>query len=133
MSFHFHLYRAPEGLPPINHWSEMMALSLGTVNQVKEGISNLFPEIKWKFNDRHWFGLGPHDRSGPYLDILLTEEEPGRCFFVVLNKAAPSTMRKIMESMDINYVCAMESGELVDPYAYDDTDRYYAVREWDRL
>lgn len=132
MSFLFHLYRAPVGLPPINHWDSMMALPLGSLDQVKTSVATLFPEVRWKFHNRYWFGLGPNDLSGPYLDIMLTEDEPGTCHFVVLNKAAPSTMRKIMESMSLNYVCAMEAGDLVDPYAYRDEDACYAKREWTR-
>jgi hypothetical protein len=71
--------------------------------------------------------------SEPYIDILLHEHEPGKVYFIVLNKAAPSTMRRIMEHFDLNTVLAPETDDLVDPYAYDDTDRHYATKEWSKL
>lgn len=108
----------------------MQALPLGTVEQVKEQLSALFPELTWKRPGKYWLGSGPNRSTDPYLDILLTEDEPTRCFFVVLNKAAPSIMRRIMEAMDLNYACAPESGDLVDPYAYSDADPYFAKRKW---
>ena len=128
MSFHFYLYRAPEGLGPVNGWSEMHAASLGTADQVKARLAALYPEITWSKAHDRWSGLGPNPVTGPYLDVLLNEEAPGKCFFVVLNKAAPSVMRRIMEAMQLNYVCAPEPGDLVDPYAYTDTDRNYAKK-----
>ncbi len=108
----------------------MRALPLGTVEQVKERLSALYPELTWKRFNEHWSGSGPNGSTDPYLDILLTEQQPNHCFFVVLNKATPSIMRRIMEAMDLNYACAPESGDLVDPYAYNDTDRYFAKRAW---
>jgi len=129
MSFHFYLYRAPAGLPPINRWSEMQAQPLGTVEHVIEQLSVLYPDLTWTRSGTHWFGSGPNRPKDPYIDISLTEDEANQCFFVVLNKAAPSVMRRIMEAMRLNYACAPESGDLVDPYAYDDTDRYFAKRE----
>ncbi len=127
MSFLFYLYRAPDGLPPINRWSEMHATPLGSAEQVKEKLSSLYPALKWKKQDKFWYGLT--DQIDPYLDIMLTEEEQNNCFFVVLNKAAPSIMRKIMEALNLNYVSAPESDDLVDPYAYNDSDRFFATRE----
>jgi hypothetical protein len=35
-----------------------------------------------------------------------------------------------METMQLNYACAPEADELVDPYAYGDEDRFYAKKNW---
>ena len=129
MSFHFYLYRAEQGLPPLNQWTELHAESLGSPDQVRAGLSALFPQIGWEQVSDAWHGLGAGGNAGdPYLDVLLGEDAPGQCHFVVLNKAPPSVMRKVMEHMKLNYVCAPEAGDLVDPYAYGDDDRYYAKR-----
>lgn len=112
----------------MNQWGKMHAGPLGTMEEVKKQVSALYSEIAWERSGKYWAGLGPNRPADPYLDVLLSEEEPGKCFFVVLNKAPPSVMRKIMEAMKLNYVCAPESGDLVDPYAYNDTDRYYAKK-----
>jgi hypothetical protein len=129
MSFHFYLYRAEEGLTPINQWAGLRAEPLGTAEQLKNELTELFPQLKWELGANVWLGFGSgYPAEGPYLDIILSEETPGQCHFVVLNKAPPSVMRKIMEGMKLNYVCAPEAGDLVDPYAYDDDDLYYAKR-----
>ena len=112
----------------MNQWEEMHASPLGTMEEVKKQVSDLYPEIAWERSGKYWSGLGPNRPTDPYLDVLLSEEGPGKCFFVVLNKAPPSIMRNIMEAMKLNYVCAPESHDLVDPYAYNDTDRYYAKK-----
>ena len=130
MSFQFYLYRAAEGLPPISKWNEMLAHPLGSMDVVKDQLAILYPQVTWKKSGGWWYGIGPDRGAEPYLDILLTEQEPGQCYFVVLNKAPPSAMRKIIEALNLNYVAAPESGDLVDPYAYDDDNRYYAKRDW---
>jgi hypothetical protein len=71
--------------------------------------------------------------SEPYIDILLPEHEPGKVHFIVLNKAAPLTMRRIMDHFDLNIVSAPATDDPVDPYAYDDTDRHYTTKEWSKL
>jgi hypothetical protein len=128
MSFHFHLYRAKEGLGPMTEWEEMHAVPLGPVEAVKSRLSAIFPQLEWKQVRDHWTALSSarDDEAAPYLDVMLGEETPGQCHFVVLNKAPPSVMRKIMEAMDLNYVCSLEANSLVDPYGYEDGDRYFA-------
>ena len=129
MSFHFYLYRAEEGLPAMNRWTELRAEPLGSSEQLKIELTTLFPQIKWELQGNAWLGFGSgYPAEGPYLDIILSEETPGQCHFVTLNKAPPSVMRRIMESLRLNYVCAPEAGDLVDPYAYGDDDKYYAKR-----
>lgn len=128
MSFHFHLYRAKQGLGPMTEWEEMHAVPLGPVEAVKSRLSAIFPQLEWQQVREHWTALSParHDVASPYLDVMLTEETPGQCHFVVLNKAPPSAMRRIMEAMHLNYVCSLEANSLVDPYGYEDDDQYFA-------
>ena len=129
MSFHFYLYRAEEGLPAMSRWTDLHAEPLGSVEQIRLELSDLFPQLAWEAVGDAWHGFrSDNPCDGPYLDILLAEHTPGRCHFVVLNKAPPSVMRKIMERLELNHVCAPEAGDLVDPYAYGDDDQYYAVR-----
>lgn len=82
MSFDFYLYRAAEGLPPLNRWTEL------------------------------------------HRDVA------NKVHFIIMNNAAPSTMRKVCEAFKLNCVAAPEADDLVDVYAYDDNDRFYAKKNW---
>lgn len=133
LSFHFYLYRARAGLGPFNTWTEMHAEPLGTLEEVRARLAALYPQVRWTPDDKSCGGLGPNrpgQLDAPYLDLRLREDEAGVCRMVMLNKAAPSVMRRILEAMNLNYVCAPEAGELVDVYAYTDEDRYYAKKAW---
>jgi len=130
MSFNFYLYRAAAGLGPLNTWDRMQAEPLGSAEQLRERIAALYPQIRWTLREQTWSGLGPNGAGEPYLDLMLREDEPGVCRMVVLNKAPPSVMRRLLEALDLNYVCAPEAGDLVDVYAYTDEDRYYAKQAW---
>jgi len=61
VSFHFYLYRAEEGLPPINQWTELHAEPLGSVEQVKATLAGLFPQIRWERGSGAWLGSGAAD------------------------------------------------------------------------
>jgi hypothetical protein len=105
----------------------MMARPLGTVDEVQRRLAELFPFVRWKrtSDGTGWSGLGTDPATERYVDVLLLEDTPATIHFVSLNKAAPSTMRLVMEALDLNHACAIEAGELVDPYAYQDGDRHY--------
>jgi hypothetical protein len=128
MSFSFYLYRAPDAVGPMSQWEEMHASSLGSMDAVKVLIAGLYPQMVWERFQGRWQGVGLNGDDDPYLDVSLSEDEPGACMFVVLNKAPPSVMRNLMEALVLNHVYAPESGDMVDPYAYSDTDRYYAKK-----
>lgn len=127
MSLHFYLYRAPAHACPMVQWTEMQAQPLGTACEVRDKLAALYPQIRWtQRDDGTWAGLGTH--AAPYLDVILREDEPGTCFFVVMNKPAPSTLRRVLQALEMNRVCVPETGDEVDPYAYEDHDRHYARR-----
>lgn len=129
MSFHFYLYRAPDGTGPMNAWQGMHAEAIGTLAQVRERIDAVFPGLEWDEVAGSWNGMG-NDPLHYYLDFWLREEADGQVRFVTMNKAPPTAMRTVLEALALNHVCAPEAGDLVDPYAYDDHDRYYARIAW---
>ncbi|KAF1714971.1 hypothetical protein CSC74_15170 [Pseudoxanthomonas yeongjuensis] len=129
MSFHFYLYRAPKGTGPMNAWQGMHAEAIGTLTQVRERLDAVFPGLKWDEVAGSCNGMGS-DPLHYYLDLWLREEADGQVRFVTMNKALPSAMRAVLEALALNHVCAPEAGDLVDPYAYDDHDRYYARVAW---
>ncbi len=127
MSFHFYLYRADDGLPPVNKWEQMHAESLGDSEQLKKKLNSIFRDLRWIRTNNSWNGMGPNPINN-YLDIWLMPEADGQVHFIIMNKAPPSAMRIVLEAFNLNYVAAPEAGDLVDVYAYDDNDLYYAKK-----
>jgi hypothetical protein len=125
MSFHFYLYRAAAGLPPINAWEAMHAEPLGNPEQVKGKLDALFDDLRWDAVEGGWNGVASTPGAA-YVDVWLNPERDGTLRFLVMNKARPSTMRKVCEAFGFNYVAAPEAGDLVDIHAYDDDDQHYA-------
>lgn len=113
----------------MNTWQGMQAEAIGTLAQVRERLDAVFPGLEWSEMAGSWNGMGS-DPIHYYLDIWLREETDGQVRFVTMNKAPPSAMRVVLEALALNHVCAPEAGDLVDPYAYDDDDRYYAKVAW---
>lgn len=125
MSFNFYLYRAAEGLPPMDEWEEMHAESLGDLEAARHKLDSIFSGLLWSESEDSLNGLGS-EQDTCYLDIRLQPDEDGTLRFIVMNKAPPSAMRKVCEAFGLNYVAAPEAGDLVDVHAYDDNDRHYA-------
>lgn len=100
---------------------------LGTADEVKPRLAELFPFVRWTrtSDGTGWRGHGTDPATDRYVDVSLLEETPGAIHFVSLNKAAPSTMRLVMEALGLNHACAIDACELVDPYAYEDGDPQY--------
>jgi hypothetical protein len=105
----------------------MRARPLGTADEVQRRLAALFPFVGWKraSEGTGWTGHGTDPATDRYVDVLLLEETPAAIHFVSLNKAVPSTMRLVMEVLGLNHACAIDVGELVDPYAYEDGDAAY--------
>lgn len=125
MSFNFYLYRAAEGLPPMNEWEAMHAAPLGKMEEVVRKLDAVLGGLHWSVVEDAWNGLGT-EQDRCYLDIWLHPDEDGVLRFIVMNKAPPSAMRKVCSAFDLNYVAAPEAADLVDVHAYDDGDVYYA-------
>lgn len=125
MSFNFYLYRAAEGLPPMDEWEEMHAEPLGEMEEIVRKLDSVLGGLHWSTIENAWNGLGTaQDKC--HLDIWLHPDEDGTLRFIVMNKAPPSAMRKVCEAFDLNYVAAPEAGDLVDIHGYDDADIHYA-------
>jgi hypothetical protein len=103
MSFAFYLYRAAEGLPPINKWTEMHAESLGGQEEVARVLSLFFQRLQWNKSQVAWNGMGPEPISC-YIDIWLNPLADCKVHFIIMNKVPPSAMRNVCEAFSLNYV-----------------------------
>jgi len=140
MSLSFYIYRAPEGTGPLTTWQGNLAQPQGTIEEIKARISTLYPDIKWSQSTvtkfEYWSGLGRNRIDEPYLDLSVSTatmdqgDASGQVYFVVGRKMPPSIMRTLMEALNLNHVCCVDAGVLVNPYAYTDEDPYYAKKAW---
>ena len=139
MGMSFYLYNAPESAGPITCWKRMHAQPIGEASEVRKVLSELFPEVIWECSrsqDREFWSALRSSSGGPYLDLTISEEEPSsefqilsRCvYFIVCRKAPPSVMRTIMDRFALSCACCPETEVMIDPYAYEDDDRFYAVK-----
>jgi hypothetical protein len=141
MGLSLYLYNAPDSAGPITYWNRMHAQPIGKSSEIRKILSELFPEAIWECSrskDREFWSALRSSSNGPYLDLTISEEEPSsdfqilsRCvYFIVCRKAPPSIMRTIMERFSLSCVCCPETEVMIDPYAYEDHDRFYVVKPW---
>jgi hypothetical protein len=86
---------------------------IGPVEAVKQQLTDLFPGLQWRQYGDGWCGGHPTCRT-PYVDIILSEDIPGACRFIVFDKADYSILRTAMSAFQLNYACIPESCMLVD-------------------
>jgi hypothetical protein len=83
-----------------------------------------------------WSALGSNRPGEPYLDLSLSSGDMGlnapanQVHFIVGRKMPPSVMRILMEALDLNHVSCPDTGDLVDPWGYDDHAPYFATKHW---
>ena len=125
-----YLYRAPADSGPLNRWEKMLASPLGAAASVKVSFEKLWPSLRWNFSAGSWSGHGEDLVEKRHIEVSISNDWEGLCYFVVLRATPPSVIRKTMVALALNYVCDPEAGCLVDPFAYGDGDRYYAKKPW---
>lgn len=115
MSFDFHLYRAPPGLGPLPAWEDDHAEPLGHANALRERIAALFPSLAWQAQPDGWLAYGGDAADAPR-ELSVAATASGQVPFVVAY-ASPPVLRALMRGLGLNYCCAVESGELRDPFS----------------
>ena len=119
MSFDFYLYRAAPGLGSLLDWEDDHAEPLGSLGELRAHIASMFPLLQWEESpDGSWTATGRSDASEPR--ELSLRPAHGEMVRFVIAYASPPALRKIMTSLNLNYCCAPESGELRDPFSVGD-------------
>jgi hypothetical protein len=116
MSFDFYLYRAPSGLGSLLEWEEDHAEPLGRLHELRDHIATLFPLLVWREEpDGSLSAQGSCDMT-ELCELSLRASQGEQAQFVVAY-AAPPVLRQLMSSLQLNYCCAPESGELRNPFS----------------
>jgi hypothetical protein len=108
----------------------MLASPLGSAESVKASFEHVWPGLRWTCSSDIWSASGEDLVGKRHIEVSISNTLEGLCHFIVLRATPPSVIRQTMEALALNYVCDPEAGCLVDPYAYGDSDRYYARKPW---
>ncbi len=117
---HYYIYRAPDGTPPMSEWKHFLSTPIGTKDEVKAKLSQLFPQLDWRaggVDGKTWFGYGGTCIEGTQ-DFLIEEDKPGEVHVIIANRADPYTLVSVMDLLDLNYVFRPELNEFFDPYRH---------------
>jgi hypothetical protein len=116
MSFYFDLYRAPVDAPPLFAWESNLAEPLGTPEAVQREIATLLPQLVWRSSADSVVSGRTQGHTAEPIAVFLRELEPGVVSCVVVD-AAPPVLRRLMSGLSLNHCCALESGEMRDPFS----------------
>ncbi|MCU3444000.1 hypothetical protein [Enterobacter asburiae] len=119
MSFDFYLYRAAEGLGSLLEWEEDHAEPLGSLSDLQAQIDSIFPSLQWSQNADGSLTASDPSAVREVCELSLCASQ-GELVQFVITYASPSALRKLMTSLNLNYCCSPESGELRDPFAVGD-------------
>ena len=120
MSFDFYLYRAAPGLGPFLEWEEDHAEPLGPPGELRVQIDAAFPSLQWTTNtDGSWTAVDTGEAPG--LRELSLRATRGKQVQFVVAYASPPALRMLMTTLELNYCCAPESGDLRHPFSVGET------------
>jgi hypothetical protein len=100
---------------PLLEWGDDHAEPLGRPCDVRDRISSLFPSLVWEERPDGSFAAQSTSISSPR-EVSVHASSNDQVQFVVAY-ASPPVLRKIMATLQLNYCCAPESGEMRDPFS----------------
>lgn len=115
MPFRLTLYRAEQGLGPLDSWECEHREPLGTLEELKASIEGVFPGTSWEESDGMSRASCSFEGNDDACEITLFGT-PGETLLDVSIYAAPPPVRALMSALDLNYCHASESGELYFPF-----------------
>jgi hypothetical protein len=119
MPFQLSLYRAAEGLGPLDTWDREHRQPLGNKAQLRAALDQLLPGLRWEDHGSLLFASGPFGKDEHALELSLFGE-PEEALLDVRVYSFPPPIRVIMSGLDLNYCYAEESGQLYYPFAAGD-------------
>lgn len=119
MPFQLTLYRAAEGLGPLNTWEQEHRKPLGTKAELRRALDELLPGLRWSERERLLWASGPFGGQEHALELSLFGD-PDEELLDFKVYASPPPVRAIMSGLGLNYCCAIDSGELYHPFAAGD-------------
>jgi hypothetical protein len=115
MPFRLSLYRAPEGLGPLDTWECEHRDPLGTREELKAALERVFGRLSWDTRENMLCASSPF-ATDPHAGMIWLFGEPGEMLLEISVYGTPPPIRAIMSNLGLNYCYAQESGELYRPF-----------------
>lgn len=98
MSYDYSLFK-PLSPGPMSSWPAQLPESLGSVEEIKQALSTLFPNTTWEqFNDS-WFGRWENGEA--YAEFQLTAEREDEVHFLTVRRAERVEIEKLCGHLDV--------------------------------
>ena len=109
MSCDYSLFRAP-GPGPMASWQAAPPEPLGTLEQIQQRLSAVFPEAIWERWDGSHFGRTP----GGGCEFQITPDGDGVCRFLTVRRVTRAEVEVLCRALDVVAVDAQKT-ELIRP------------------
>jgi hypothetical protein len=112
MSYDYSLFRSP-GPGPMSSWKAVPPAPLGTLEDVRSRLSELYPEATWERSHGSYFGWSkrlPEDAC----EFQLTPDEDGLCRFITVRRITRDSLMGLCRALDVIAVDAQKV-ELIRP------------------
>ena len=115
MPFRFCLFRAPDGLGPLQTWEQEHREPLGTRSEIRSALDQVLSGLRWDESPRMSFASGPFGNEEHAFEISLFGAADDILMEIDVY-ARPPAIRAIMSGLRLNYCYAQESGKLCFPF-----------------
>lgn len=98
MSYDYSLFK-PLGDGPMRSWPAELPQALGSVDDVKQGLSGIFPGTGWELFDDSWFGRW--ERGAAYAEFQLTCDSEAGVHFLTMRRVDRPEVERACEHLNI--------------------------------
>ena len=115
MPFRFNLFRAPEGLGPLQTWEQEHREPLGTRSEIRSALDQVLSGLRWDESPSMSFASGLLEGEAHAFEISLFGAADDILMEIDVYSRPPA-IRAVMSGLRLNYCYAQESGKLCFPF-----------------
>jgi hypothetical protein len=100
MSYDYSLFKAP-GPGPMSSWAPTSPTPLGTLADVQQQLTALFPQVSWQSFGKTCFGR-PHPASmDGGMEFQITPDDDGLCRFLTVRRIARPEIEELCRALGV--------------------------------